>query len=745
MGIGAVNPLMLKPTSEGAGGATPTKSLRFDSASSSALSRTFSNTGDSQKFTFACWVKRTKLGTAQRLFQATGANEDDFFRFNSDDTLGYWMYQNGVHNHQGNTTSKFRDVTGWMHICYAVDTTQYTAADRVKIFVNGVSHTLSAYPDQNTDCARMNTAYLHYIGRYGNSGSEYMDNYVADVYFVDGSQVNPVDSFIEKDATSGVYKPKVYDLSSAGSNSFHLDFEDSSDVGNDVSGNDNDLTAANLPSDDCVPDIPTNNFCTYNALWPSASGLSEGNLKCTTTARGTFDAMAIASYWEITANTTSVTAGVVSASDSANTVSVSNGSTYGFRLSAAGALDYSTDGASWTSIATGLSGIQFPYATGGTTTANFGQSTQSYSTPSGYDNLTSANLTATIADPTAYFQTKTFDDGDGAKTFDGNSDLQPDLVWLKSRGSSNSHKLVDSVRGVEIALSSDGTDAEATESDGLTTFGTDGFTVGDNADYDDETGDGMVAWGWKEGATQGFDIVSYDGTTDDMTFSAQDVSHSLGVAPEFVVIKNRTCDASSEAMSYTASDDWIVWHKDLSGTDYFLKLNSTSEELAWDSGSEGLTVSGTSSISVNNGVYDATDGYFLNWYDEQMAGSGDADSYIAYLFSGVAGYSKFGTYTGATALPYVHLGFAPAYVLIKRTNGTGSWNVADSTRQPSNLNNAMLQLDATDVEGTASWTDIDFTSNGFKLRGTDTTTNGSGDTYIYAAFAEAPAKYSLAR
>ena len=225
MALGSANPLLLASAASGGDSDPVTRSLRLDGGES--LSRTFSSTGDSKKFTFACWVKRTELGGNQRIFQASNSNNDDFLRFNNDNTLGYWIYQNGSHNHQGNTTAVFRDVSAWMHVCYVVDTAQATAANRVKIFVNGVSHTLSVYPDQNRDCSVMNTAALHYIGRYGNSASEYANLYIADAFFLDGEAVEPVGNFIESNDYGG-YKPKEY-TGSFGTNGFHLEFEDYDD------------------------------------------------------------------------------------------------------------------------------------------------------------------------------------------------------------------------------------------------------------------------------------------------------------------------------------------------------------------------------------------------------------------------------------------------------------------------------------------------------------------------------------
>ena len=826
MGLGSVNPLMMKPASGGAAGggddgqSGPTKSLRFDDGSSSKLTFTPASAGTGTTQTIAFWLKVGSKPAYDVVFSAfNGSSNQDAIYFDTGDNK-LIVQLDGIGTVL-KTSQEFRDPTGWMHFCVTLDSTEDASSDRMKLYVNGSEVTAfdtdsrSSFV-QDSSPAGFNEARVHTIGGSSHSAGDWFDGYVYDFYFIDGTALAPVGNFIEADSTSGVYKPKVYDLSGDGSNSFHLDFEDDSDIGNDVGGNDNDFTATNLGSHDVVPDIPTNNFCTLNELTNSASALSEGSLKWpadtySRNCQGTFGVSSgkwyfeshhtgggssnrlqagiatsgvngstyplssipsghywhsidsIGDFWNNTTNTSNSTAwiagdviGVAIDLDSAtNTVTYTkNGTTVG------SAQDLES-GQTWFAHVTSASGTDTP------SILNFGQDSTfageetaggnsddneygdfAYAVPTGYLALCSANLTATIADPSGYFQTKTFDDGDGAKTFDGNSDLQPDLVWLKSRGSSNSHKLVDSVRGAEIALSSDGTDAEATESDGLTTFGTDGFTVGDNSDYDDETGDGMVAWGWKKGATQGFDIVTYDGDDNDANMGGpQSISHGLGVKPDMILIKARLGEAYNDNSD---NGDWIVWHSSLASDNHYLHLNTTdSVDTTDDSGSffekflDNIT---SSSFDVGNGGGETSGNYHLmNWDGTAGEYGGSLEKYVAYCWSGVAGYSKFGTYKGATSLPYVHLGFTPAYVLIKRTNGTGSWNVADSTRQPSNVNNAMLQLDATDVEGTTAWTYIDFTSNGFKLRGTDTTTNGDGDTYIYAAFAEAPAKYSLAR
>ena len=504
MGIGSPNPLLLASAASGgdSGSSDPaTRSLRLDGGES--LSRTFSSTGDSKKFTFACWVKRTELGGNQRIFQASNSNNDDFLRFNNDNTLGYWIYQNGSHNHQGNTTAVFRDVSAFLHVCYVVDTAQATAANRVKIFVNGVSHTLSVYPDQNRDCSVMNTAALHYIGRYGNSASEYANLYIADAYFLDGEAVEPVGNFIESNDYGG-YKPKAY-TGSFGTNGFHLKFDDSSDIGADAAGS-NDFSTNSLSSHDVVLDAPNGkNYATLNSLDAGGGTFSEGNLKWK--AGGShravrFTQAALAgdkTYFEVyypdswsnqpmiglmgaeakisdqqTANPSlwfrSNGYEYNNGSESnAGNPTWTNGDIVGVAVDLdAGELKYQVNGGSFTTAFTGLSSdtTWIPAIKGYDTSPNYiintgadntfagektsGQDTSQsefyYAPPTGYKSLNSSNLTVNVT-PSAHFNTVLYEgsyDGYNMTGTDSQSitgvGFSPDIVWVKDRdGQSDTH------------------------------------------------------------------------------------------------------------------------------------------------------------------------------------------------------------------------------------------------------------------------------------------------------------------
>jgi len=309
--------------------------------------------------------------------------------------------------------------------------------------------------------------------------------------------------------------------------------------------------------------------------------------------------------------------------------------------------------------------------------------------------------------------------------------FQPDFVWAKSRSSAESHRLEDSVRGATQALYSNLANAEATEAQSITAFGSTGFTLGTGTPNTSAVT--YVGWQWKAGGTAvsntagsitssvsanttaGFSVVTYTGTG-----SAATVGHGLGVAPAMIIVKNRT----------TAGEGWHVYHQSLGATKAVF-LNSTN-------------AAGTNSDWWNNTA--PTSSVFT--VNTSGAVNGSGASLVAYCFAPVAGYSAFGKYTGNGSAdgPFVFLNFQPRFVMRKKTSGVARWIVEDSAREPSNVANSGLFPNFANAEevSTANW-GIDFLSNGFKIRSTDTESNESGGTYIYYAVAENPFAYSNAR
>ena len=334
----------------------------------------------------------------------------------------------------------------------------------------------------------------------------------------------------------------------------------------------------------------------------------------------------------------------------------------------------------------------------------------------------------TIDNPGLYFNTKIYT-GTGSSNALTGIGFQPDWVWNKSRSATGDQALTDSVRGVTKEINSSDGSAEETVAQGLTEFGSDGFTVGSDGSYNANSTT-YAAWCWKAGTTasgstsgsgtaktfsrststtSGFSIVKYVGNAT----ANHQFPHGLGVKPDMVWIKNLT----------DGTTNWQGYNSDLTATKSF-KLNSTD--------APATTNSVTNDVEPTATVFN-------------LGSAGDANgnnqNHIAYLFASIQGYSKIGTYTGNGNADgaFVYTGFKPAWLLTKRTDSSssGNWNISDNKRDPSNVITQILFADDTQSEITASNV-YDYCSNGFKVRETGAGTNASGSVYMYMAFADSP-------
>jgi len=321
----------------------------------------------------------------------------------------------------------------------------------------------------------------------------------------------------------------------------------------------------------------------------------------------------------------------------------------------------------------------------------------------------------TIDNPELYFQVKLYTGTGSAAsiTLDGSEDMQPDLVWGKGRSVANLHALFDAVRGTGKALYSDRQNAEETQAQGVTAFDSDGFSIGTLGDLNANT-ETFVAWCWKESATAGFDIVAYTGNT---AGASRTIAHSLSAVPDVIILKPRSYEGA-----------W--WYVPRDHPAKVLELEQTNAEVDPSSsfGGGGLLQS-----TFTSSVFGGTDGT-----SNDDLWNADGETYIAYCFANKQGFSKFGSYATNNNAdgPYIFTGFSPAFVMLKVFSGnTGGWDIWDNKRG-FNPNEEVLQANAASAE--ASNDAIDLLSNGFKIRNTSGNVNGSGDTIVYMAFAEAP-------
>jgi hypothetical protein len=283
-------------------------SLRFNDGSSDSLTKT-SSTGSNTTSTLSVWIKRANLGAEMKMLNFTGGSNNLNIEFKNDDQLSANAYD-GSSQFSLKTNRKFRDTSSWYNIIVAIDSTQSTSSNRVKIYVNGVQETsfeTSNYPSQDDTLVMNNHLSSNpFIGQNGG-GSHYFDGYMAEICWIDGLQLDPT-SFGETNTATGIWTPKkLGKLGTVGANTFYLDFKDSSNVGNDASGKNNDFTVNNLTSIDQSTDTCVVNFATINPLdnYFASSTFSEGNLKIVTSSgnytfnTGTIGVAAGKWYWEV--------------------------------------------------------------------------------------------------------------------------------------------------------------------------------------------------------------------------------------------------------------------------------------------------------------------------------------------------------------------------------------------------------------------------------------------------------------
>ena len=781
-----------------AGGYTIDQSIRFNSADSSYLSRTPSSNptgGDAsgaKQFTVSVWLKRGKLSVAQAVFAADASVNSAMavqFAGASGSTLAdqidFDQESGGSPRDRMIPSALYRDVSAWYHLCLMVDTTQATAANRLKIAINGVlvsnwytndPPALNAYFQWNKNSV------IQRIGSNSHNVGNLFDGYMAEFHNVDG--VAAETSFGEFN-NDGVWVPKAY-TGTYGTNGFYITGEDSAALGTDYSGNGNDFTSSGLTSDDQVTDTPTNNHATLSPLIPTTSAgvFSNGNLSVYPVANVGFNqwfstigvssgkwhveavcsrfgssangyAVGIASTLNGTANHASDSFGqLMYDSGSGNIVDATDGSVafyaYGATFTVGDRItcEFDLDGNSIEFFKNGASqGTYTPdgdisngdiyFAVCGDRTSvisvgydwTFNADNFTDTPTTGFKALSTANLPAPdIRNPSLYFDIALYT-GTSAVQSITDVNFSPEMLWIKNRSAVSNHIINDVVRGVTKYVFPSLTNAETTFVDAVTSFDSDGFTLGaDTATTNGVNGaaNTYVAWMWKANGTG---VANTDGTISSTvsvnqtagfsvvtaTAGASGVysyGHGLGVKPSMFIVKN-----------LDAAQNWQIWNKNLtSETTSYLQF-TTSAQLTFANMWGAAPTSTTFSMHTAGPV---------------VAG----DNFVAYCFAEVEGFSKFGSYTGngSTDGPFVWCGFRPAFVIIKRTDGgTEDWQVQDSTRNSYNVIDDAIYANSSAAEVTNNSAFYrDFLSNGFKIRASHAGCNASSGTYIFMAFAENP-------
>ena len=790
-------------------------SLRLNSGSTPYMSKTFAGAGNRKTWTFSCWLKLSRMKTGDGNYAGLFRQALHYVGFRQTAALGRSHFNlSGVFSAFGGgaLTDLHRDPSAWYHFVFIFDTTQAVATNRIKFYVNNTLLTLTTEggtpPSLNYDGPWLNNA-AHELFRASSADAYILDGYVAEVIVCDGTALPP--SNFGETNTQGVWVPKKISGLTFGTNGFYLDFQSSGDLGNDVSGNNNDWGLTNIDSTNQSTDTPTNNKITFNPLSNQRGGgtLTQGNTVYSGPGTRTMVPLTAnipsTGKWAVAFSTDDVSTGNgwnfgITKSNNSNfgDAAGSNedvGASDGINMNPSGsvlylwnyiagsgiepgqaittsdefwlAVDMATgkcflgiydDSASamvWVAADAGLDGNPADGSNPSATISDMiGSTDYTFAVAAKSPDLTlirSADLDGTIPtgytyfenvsdlpapdvkDPSASFQIVTFL-GNGADNREidqtGNSTFQPDL--LLTRATASSHPgFFDAARGVKKYLKASTADAEGTSSvnKDIDSFDSDGYTVSSSQGIDTNTGSYTeVGWMWKAGnsgasnttgtinttttysdATAGISISTYTGTG-----SAATIGHGLGVAPKLIMIKNRT-----------AADSWKVYHEGVASdaqTDYLVldtDVAAVDDATVWNDTAPTSTVF---SIGTHTDVNTNT------------------ETYLAYVFAEVAGFSKFGVFTGNGNADGVYnvCGFQPAFIIVKPSSRADGWVMWDTTRDTSNLTDLYMTLDTNNAQFTGTVRIIDITSNGFKMKGSHNSVNGSGDTYVYIAFAESP-------
>jgi len=771
-------------------------SLRLNDDDSAFLSFTPSSAGNRRTFTFSCWVKRGNLSSGEMYIFSAG--HTDFNNFGGLEFLGNEIllqnYNSGTQVVARTGDALFRDVGSWYNIVWQFDSTQSTAADRTKLYVNGTQ--ITAFDGSDSDLTlnyegQFNDARQHTIGcRQAASQSAFFDGYITEINFIDGTALTP-SSFGE--TKENIWIPKDTSGLTFGTNGFRLQFKNSSvgsasssTVGADTSGNDNHFASTNVATTDNMVDAPTDNFCVMNPIGHSDGAtpgtLSEGNLvvdtgNAKTITYGTFAIPTSGKYYfEVTAGTTnstqlglavrrdgstfrsfayrangdSVTNTTVSAS--APFASFTSGDVIGVAVdSDTPDVEFFKNGSSQGSINIDFSldsGDLFPFVTDTNASAscvvtfNFGATAFAQTVPSGFDTkLSTANLASPAVgdpeeseNPTEYFSIKTYTGNGSTQSITGVG-LQSDWTWIKNRSAADAHALTDSVRGVTKELQSNATSAESTNADGLTAFGADGFSLGDDDIYNTNT-ESYVSWNWKAGTSFSNSAGSNDATIDSTGSTSSEAGFSI-----VTYTGNGSSGGATIFHNLGTVPEWILIKRRDGAADWI---------------NYHVSLGNTHAIRFGTGASEDVESFFKDTTPTSTvfrcggAGevNGSSNTYVAYCFAPKSGYSKFGSYVGNGDADgtFIFLNFRASWILIKRTDSADDWMIVDTARADvvdRNPVDNILESNTSDAE--ESGLPCDFNSNGIKIRTTDAAFNADGGNYIYMAFADQPFKFANSR
>mgnify|MGYP001199952116 CR=1 FL=1 len=785
------------------------QSLRFSDNDAPRLNGSLGTPTDAKKGTISVWIKRSDLPSANRYIMSSydgssGASSDVYF-----DTSHRLQVSFGGSSASPLVTNQvFRDVSAWFHLCIVLDSTQGTSSNRNKIYINGervTSFSSASYPALNQSHMFSASGTRHRIStNWNSSGTLWFDGYMAEFHFVDGQALDPTDFGEFK---SGIWIAKEY-AGTYGNNGWYLDFANSADIGNDVSGNNNDWTPVNLTASDVVLDSPTNNFNTFSSVIRSNSGsLSEGNLKSSSVSGGSSNYGPMSSYnvdsgkWYFEFRITGGTANDIYAgafyarTDNSirfgkDMAAVYNGKIYadgvavqtglanpatndvfGFAVdvdnstcqvyrngSAYGTL---VDFSSSSYISNGFMGMGHYHgssSTNSTAVVNYGQdSTFAGATAAGGNADENGYGEFAYAVPSGFLAMCSANLPSGA--IDTLADETPEdyfntVLWT---GNNTNNRSITGV-GFQPSLVSaksrsansgfNWVDAVRGGTKNLQSNNT-------NAEATTNTVISFDSDGFTVGDGNGYDINKSGEPIVGWSWKANGagVSNTDGSITSTVSVGATSQQNWFSISQYTGTGSSMTFGHGLGvKPDLFIvkKTNSADEWIVYPLGATGnltqyLKLHSTSGYTSDS-VLETANSSVLG-FGSSGARNGSGDDYICYAFANAEGLCKVGKYTGngSTDGTFVFTGFRPSFVMWKRTDTTSDWFIMDVKRDIDNPTDHKLEANTSGSEVVNTAYYTDYLSNGFKLRNTNGQLNASGGNYIYLAIAEQPFKYANAR
>jgi hypothetical protein len=779
------------------------RSCRFNTADTAFFSRTPTVAGNRKTWTWAGWHKRSDPAdaTADTFFSAGSFNNVTSLRFADSNKIIIEHLASGAVQSQVFTSQVFRDVSAWCHIVWACDTTQSTAANRWKLYINGTeitSFSSASYLSQNADTF-VNSTNPHEIGSLTWSPRlQYLSGYLADVHFIDGQALTP-SAFTETNATTGQLVPKAY-TGTYGTNGFRLNFSNNSaataaTLGADSSGNGNNWTPNNLSvtagaGNDSLTDTPTSygtdssgtggvvrgNYCTLNPLDNNLQTLVNGNLQASGASdvggiTGTIGVSSGKWYWEIFVGSTQDDVGIWPISSQINGYPGSTSTSYGYYGFTGQKFNNTTGfvyGATFTSgdiigVALNLdSGTLTFYKNGVSQGTAFSSLTGGFrpAVRAGAAVFPSSGTYLNFGQrPFAYAAPSGFqalcDTNLPTPTIAKGSSVFDTKLYTGNDGTQSITGFEFSPDLVWVKIRSAGYSHALHDTIRGTGTTKHLYSNSDAVEGSEPIYNNFVSFdanGFTLGPTSSINALNetggtyvawcWDAGSSTVTNTAGSITSQVraNVSAGFSVV-TYTGTGANGTIGHglgIAPEVVIIKRRDANGN---WQVRHVSIAAA-SSIQLNLTNASASATTVWNSTAPSSSVFSVGTDATVNASAG---TYVAYCFAPVTGYSSFSSYTGNGSADgaFAYLGFRPRFLLIKRTNSTSNWTIFDTKRLGYNVDNNPLYANAASTEATTDLLDI--TSNGFKLRSTDVSVNASGGTYIYAALAENSFPYARAR